>query len=263
MTIERKPVAFGDLRGWIARSRRTASCTRSTPRSTGTSSSAPSCGSRRGPGTGKAILFNNIKDYNKPDEPLPPHLRLGAQQQPPHRHDARPAAGDARARTGQARPHHPAGTHPAAHRQRRPVQGERHRREGHRSRRISGAAVEPARRRPLSHHLRGRRHQGPRHRRDERRHLSRHDRQQEPHPDPDVARAAYRPPRHRLAGARPEGNADRGRDRLGAVARLLRRLAGAQGHLRIRRDGRTSAASRSISSNARRATSTCRPPPRS
>ena len=48
----------------------------------------------------------------------------------------------------------------------------------------------------------GVRHQGSRHRRDERRHLSRHGVGQGPHPDPDVARAAHRPPRHRLAERR-------------------------------------------------------------
>ena len=67
MSVERKPTAFGDLRGWIdGASRRTASWPRSTPRSIGTSSSAPSCGSRRGPAPARRILFNNIKDYNGP-----------------------------------------------------------------------------------------------------------------------------------------------------------------------------------------------------
>jgi 4-hydroxy-3-polyprenylbenzoate decarboxylase len=44
---------------------------------------------------------------------------------------------------------------------------------------------------------------------------------------------------HRMAAeGRRLGNADRGRDRLGAELGLLRRIAGAEGHLRIRRDGR-------------------------
>ena len=72
------------------------------------------------------------------------------------------------------------------------------------------------------------------------RHLSRHGRRPRPDSDPDVARATYRTSFHRLAERRQRGNADRGRDRLGAVARLYRRLAGAQGHVRIRRHGRHS-----------------------
>ena len=32
----------------------------------------------QGTGSGTALLFNNIKDYNKPATPLPPHLRLRA-----------------------------------------------------------------------------------------------------------------------------------------------------------------------------------------
>jgi len=142
------------------------------------------------------------------------------------------------ARAGQDRPHHQRRPHPAAHRQARLLQGEHRHRQGHRPVRIPGAAVEPGRRRPLSADLRRRRHQGPDHRCDERRHLPRHGVGEGPHPDPDVAGAAHRPPRHRLAERRLFGNADCRCDRLGAVARLHRRLADPQGRLRIRRDGR-------------------------
>ena len=48
------------------------------------------------------------------------------------------------------------GRDPAAHRQGRPVQGEHRHRQGHRPVRVSGAAVEPGRRRPLSADLRRR-----------------------------------------------------------------------------------------------------------
>ena len=151
------------------------------------------------------------------------------------------------------------GSDRAAHRQRRAVQGERRRRQGRRSRRIAGTAVEPARRRPLSRHLCRRGHQGPRHRCDECRDLSRHDGGDKTS-IPILMWRAQHIGHHATAwqarGA--QGNADRGRDRLGAVARILRGLAGAQGHLRVRRDGRTSAASRSTSSNARPSISTCR-----
>ena len=263
MTIERKPVAYGDLRGWIDALKAAGELQEIDAEVDPNIELGTIMRLAQGPGTGPALLFNNIKGYNTPDKPLPPDLRLRAEQLPPHRHDARASARDASARAGQDRAQHPAGDDRAADRQDRPLQGKHHRGKGRRSRSVSLALLEPARRRPLHHHLCRRRHQGPRHQRDECRHLSRHGGRPQHDPDPDVARATYRPSRNGLAARRQEGNADRGRDRLGAVAGLLRRLAGSQRHLRIRRDGRRSAASRSISSNARRTISTCRLRPRS
>ena len=155
----------------------------------------------QGPGTGPAMLFNNIKDYNKPTSrcrrifgsALNNNRRIAMMLGLPPDTHARELVKLGRTILQDS--------DPAAHRQDRPVQGEHRHRQGRRSRRVPGAVLEPARRRPLPHHLCRRRHQGPEHRRDERRHLSRHGRRPRHHPDPDVARPAYRPPRHRVARA--------------------------------------------------------------
>ena len=91
----------------------------------------------QGPGTGKALLFNNIKDYNKPTSRCRRIFGSGAQQLSPHRHDAGPAARHPSARTGQDRPHHPDRQHSAEDRRHRPVQGEHPQGRRHRSLRIS------------------------------------------------------------------------------------------------------------------------------
>ena len=153
--------------------------------------------------------------------PLPPGVHRRAVERAPHRHDAGAAARHACTRARQDRPH-------PAHRQRaaepgqdRAGQGEHRQGRRHRSPRTAGAAMESRRRRPLHHDVWRRRHQGSGFRRDECRHLSRHGRRQEFDSDPDVARPAYRPSRHRLAAEGPQGNADRGRDRLGRLRSAL------------------------------------------
>ena len=65
MTIERKPVAFGDMRGWIkalqaARELREIKAQVDWNIELGTITRLA-----QGPGTGPALLFSNIKDYNK------------------------------------------------------------------------------------------------------------------------------------------------------------------------------------------------------
>ena len=65
----------------------------------------------------------------------------------------------------------------------------------------------------------------PGYRRDECRRLSRHADGQGQDFRPYVSRAKHRPSRHRLAAEGREGNAGRLRDRLGALARFLRRRA--------------------------------------
>ena len=132
-------------------------CARSTPRSIGTSSSAPSRAMAQGPGTGPALLFNNIKDYNKNDHAAAAQVfagGLGSYRRvammlglPP---DTHPRELVKIGRTILE------GRDPAAHRQGRPVQGEHPHRQGHRPLRIPGAALEPGRRRPLHPHLRRR-----------------------------------------------------------------------------------------------------------
>ncbi len=177
MTLERKPVAYGDLRGWIDALQGSGRAARDRRRGRlehrARHHHAAGAGARHRP----RAAVQQHQGLQQADEPLPPHLRLGAQQQSPHRHDARPAARHARARAGQDRPHDPAGEHrrrassrpAAARRTSSPARTSI-------STNFPVALLEPARRRPLSHHLCGRRHQGPGHRRDERRHLSRHGR---------------------------------------------------------------------------------------
>ena len=166
------------------------------------SSSAPSRAWRRGRAPVRRCCSSNIKDYNKNTTRCGQVFAGGLGS---YRRVAM--------MLGMAPDTHPReivkvgrtileGRDPAAHRQGRLLQGERPHRQGHRSLRIPGAAMESGRRRPLHPHLRRRGDQGPDHRRDERRHLSRHGVGEGPHPDPDVARAAHRPPRHRLAERR-------------------------------------------------------------
>ncbi len=169
--------------------------------------------------------------------PVPPHLRLRPVELSPRRHDDGRRARHPSARARQARPQRARRRRPAEDRRDRPGQGEHRHRRRHRSLRAAVAVVEQARRRPLPPHLWRLRHQGPRHRRDERRHLSRHGGEQERDPDPDVEGPACRPACDVVGARRQDRDADRGRDRLGAVARLHRRRAGRQGRVRIRRDG--------------------------
>ena len=119
LSVERKPTVFGDLRGWIDALKAQDELQEIDAEVDWNIELGTIMRLAQGPGTGKALMFNNIKDYNKPRQPLPPHLRLGAQQLPAHRHDAGAAARHPSARAGEDRPHHP-------HRQ-RPAQDRRHR----------------------------------------------------------------------------------------------------------------------------------------
>ncbi len=237
MTVERKPVAFGDQRAWIrhfARRRRAAR------------------GDRRSRLEHRARHdhAHGAGDRRRTCAPLQQHqglqqegcarlegVRLLAVELSAHRDDARASAGDASARAGEGRAHDPERRDPAQDRQDRPGEGEHHHRRRHQPARFPGAALEPHRRRPLHDDLCGLRDEEPRHERDECRRLSRHGRRPQSHPDLHVSRAAYRPSRARLAAEGREGDADRLCDRLGAVDGFLLRLAGADGRVRIRRDG--------------------------
>jgi UbiD family decarboxylase len=64
--IERKPAAFGDLRGWIAALKAHGELHEIDAQVDWNIELGTVMRLAQGPGTGKALLFNNIKDYNKP-----------------------------------------------------------------------------------------------------------------------------------------------------------------------------------------------------
>jgi len=66
MSLERKPVAFGDLRGWIEALRAQGELQEIDAEVDWNIELGTIMRLAQGPGTGKALLFNNIKDYNKP-----------------------------------------------------------------------------------------------------------------------------------------------------------------------------------------------------
>jgi len=65
--IERKPVAFGDMRGWIAALKAHDELHEIDAQVDWNIELGTIMRLAQGPGTGRAMLFNNIKDYNKPD----------------------------------------------------------------------------------------------------------------------------------------------------------------------------------------------------
>ncbi len=67
MTIERKPVAFGDLRGWIEALRAAGELHEINSEVDWNLELGTVMRLAQGPGTGPALLFNNIKDYNQPN----------------------------------------------------------------------------------------------------------------------------------------------------------------------------------------------------
>ncbi len=66
ISIERKAVTFGDLRGWIAAIKQQGELTEITAEGDWNIELGSIMRLAQGPGTGKALLFNNIKDYNTP-----------------------------------------------------------------------------------------------------------------------------------------------------------------------------------------------------
>src|ERR1700741_2204361 len=66
MAVERKPVAFGDLRGWVAALKAQGELHEIDAEVDWNIDPGTIMRLAQGPGTGKALLFNNIKDYNKP-----------------------------------------------------------------------------------------------------------------------------------------------------------------------------------------------------
>jgi UbiD family decarboxylase len=66
MSVERKPTAFGDLRGWIAALEAQGELQTIAAEVDWNIELGTIMRLAQGPGTGKALLFNNIKDYNTP-----------------------------------------------------------------------------------------------------------------------------------------------------------------------------------------------------
>src|SRR5690349_11385809 len=66
LIVERSPRAFGDLRGWIAALEREDELHGIDAEVDWNIELGTIMRLAQGPGTGKALLFNNIKDYNKP-----------------------------------------------------------------------------------------------------------------------------------------------------------------------------------------------------
>ena len=205
MTTERKPVAFGDMRDWMKALKAAGELREIDAEVDWNIELGTITRLAQGPGTGPALLFNNIKDYNKNDQPLPAHLRLGGLNSyrriammlglPPDTHprelvkigrtilDRQHSAADRQA-TGPCKENIVTGKDIDLYD-------------------FPVAAMEPARRRPLSPHLR--RRASPRIPTTGVMNVGIYRGMvvgQGPHPDPDVARAAYRPPRHRLAERR-------------------------------------------------------------
>ena len=67
MTLKRKPVAFGDLRGWIAALEAAGELRQINAEVDWNIELGTIARLAQGAGTGPALMFNNIKDYNKPE----------------------------------------------------------------------------------------------------------------------------------------------------------------------------------------------------
>jgi UbiD family decarboxylase len=67
MSIERKPTAFGDLRGWIEALKAHGELQEIDAEVDWNIELGTIVRMAQGAGTGPALMFNNIKDYNRPD----------------------------------------------------------------------------------------------------------------------------------------------------------------------------------------------------
>jgi len=65
MTTERKPVAFGDMRNWMKALKAAGELREIDAEVDWNVELGTVTRIAQGPGTGPALLFNNIKDYNK------------------------------------------------------------------------------------------------------------------------------------------------------------------------------------------------------
>ena len=66
LAVERRPTAFGDMRGWIDALRAQGELQEIGAEVDWNIELGTIMRLAQGPGTGKALMFNNIKDYNKP-----------------------------------------------------------------------------------------------------------------------------------------------------------------------------------------------------
>ena len=67
MEVKRKPVAYDDLRGWVAALDKEGELDTVKGEVDWRYELGTLTRLALGPGTGKALMFDNIKDYNKPD----------------------------------------------------------------------------------------------------------------------------------------------------------------------------------------------------
>ena len=67
MTVERKPVAYGDMRGWLAALEAAGEVKHINGEVDWNIELGTVARLLQGPATGPSVMFNNIKDYNKPD----------------------------------------------------------------------------------------------------------------------------------------------------------------------------------------------------
>ena len=117
MTTERKPVAFGDMRNWMKALKSAGELREIDAEVDWNIELGTVTRLAQGPGTGPALLFNNIKDYNKNTTRcgavfaggLGSYRRVAMMMGAAARHPS--------ARARQDRPHHHRRPHPAAHRQ--------------------------------------------------------------------------------------------------------------------------------------------------
>ena len=66
LAVERRPTAFGDMRGWMEALRAQGELQEIDAEVDWNIELGTVMRLAQGPGTGKALVFNNIKDYNKP-----------------------------------------------------------------------------------------------------------------------------------------------------------------------------------------------------
>ncbi len=85
MTVQRKPVAFGDMRNWMKALKSAGEMREIDAEVDWNVELGTVTRMAQGPGTGPALLFNNIKDYNKNTTPLRPGVHRRARQLPPRR----------------------------------------------------------------------------------------------------------------------------------------------------------------------------------
>ena len=162
MSVERNPTAFGDLRGWIDALAAHGELQEIDAQVDWNIELGTIMRLAQGPGTGKALLFNNIKDYNTPasrcrrifGSALNNYRRIAMMfGLPPDTHPRELV------KIGRTIAHR---QHPSDDRPNRAGEGEHHHRQGYRPLRPAVALLEQARWRTLSPDLRRLRHQGPR-----------------------------------------------------------------------------------------------------